>query len=86
MVQVERLELSTARVSDEYSNQTELHLHMVEMTRLELVSKNQLLIRNLILTLQVLCIPFYLYSLPYTNLKSKSMQISKSLKAAGIDS
>ena len=59
---------------------------MVEMTRLELVSKNQLLIRNLILTLQVLCIPFYLYSLPYTNLKSKSMQISKSLKAAGIDS
>ena len=27
---------------------------MVEMTRLELVSKNQLLIRNLILTLQVL--------------------------------
>ena len=59
---------------------------MVEMTGFEPVSKNQLLIRNLILTLQVLCISFYLYSLPYTNLKSKSMQISKSLKAAGIDS
>ena len=58
---------------------------MVEMRRFELLSKNQLLIRNLILTLQVLCISFYLYSLPYTNLKSKSMQISKSLKAVDID-
>ena len=44
---------------------------MVELTGVEPVSKKSLLTTNLILTLQVLCIPFYLYSLPYTNLKSK---------------
>ena len=45
--------------------------NMVELTGVEPVSKKSLLTTNLILTLQVLCIPFYLYSLPYTNLKSK---------------
>ena len=45
--------------------------HMVELTGVEPVSKKSLLTTNLILTLQVLCISFYLYFLLYTNLKSK---------------
>lgn len=75
----------TTDVSDQHST-AELIPHGGDDGDSNPVSKNQLLIRNLILTLQVLCIPFYLYSLPYTNLKSKPMQISKSLKVAGIDS
>ena len=57
---------------------------MVDLGGLEPPSKNQLLIRNLILTLQVLCISFYLYSLLHTNLKRKSLYIvnhnSKSIR------
>lgn len=53
MVRVGGLEPPTSRVSDVHSNQLS-YTRMVDLTGFEPVSKNQLLIRNLILTLQVL--------------------------------
>lgn len=68
MVRVGGFEPPTSRVSDVHSNQLS-YTRMVDLTGLEPVSKNQLLIRNLILTLQVLP---YIYmgqgddSIPYS--------------------